>query len=192
MKFVIWFTFFFISFILMIVGIYYSKDRIWQETEQVPVLNQTRYHIDSIVTDSTYTEKVDSLSVVVNGLLGQLSQYVTQLKDRDDSIHLKNREINKLKQENDILKKQIQETDEKKKEFNREQNDIRLQELAKTIGDMRVEVLKPILMSMPDDVVQILYDKAKSRDRSKIFNAIEPNRAAKIMSDIAQSSTREN
>jgi flagellar motility protein MotE (MotC chaperone) len=188
----LWFTFFFGSFVLMIVGIYFSKDKIWERTEVMPVLNHTRYHNDAVIEDSTYTEKVDSLSVVVNGLLGQLSQYVTQLKERDNSLHLKNRELNKLKQENEILKKQIQQGDEKKEEFNREQNELRLQELAKTIGDMRVEVLRPILTGMPDNVIQILYDKAKSKDKSKIFNAMDANRAAKIMSDIAQKSTREN
>jgi flagellar motility protein MotE (MotC chaperone) len=192
MKIVLWFTFYFLAFLGFVVGMYMNKDKIVETTEQVPVLNYTQYHADAdiVVEDSTYYETIDSLAVVIEGMLSELSEYVSQLNERDNQIHLKNREVNKLKQENDILKKQIKSSHEAKTDFNREQNEKKLQELASTMSTMKPEVLKPILSNMPDGVIQILYDKAKPKDRARIFNAIDPKRAGEIMSDMTKNVNR--
>ncbi|MCZ6818677.1 MAG: hypothetical protein O7G31_04215, partial [Calditrichaeota bacterium] len=77
MKTVLWISLYFMSFLAMIVGLYYSKEQVMENTKAVPVLNYTQYHLDAMVEDTTYTETIDSLAVVVEGLLTELSEYVS-------------------------------------------------------------------------------------------------------------------
>lgn len=191
MKTVLWISFYFMAFLAMILGFYYGKDEVVEETKDVPVLNYTKYHTDAQVDDSTYTEKIDSLAVVVEGLLTELSEYVSQLQDRDSRLQEKESQIEKLKRENDKLKAMRAQQKEEKLKFNKAADEKKLQELSKMLGSMKSDVLAPVLKNLPDNLVQILYDKAKPRDRSLIFNALPPDRAGKILTRIAGNNQKE-
>ena len=95
-------------------------------------------------------------------------------------------EIDRLKQENGELKASIEAGEERKKTYNKAQEEKKLQDLAKMLGSMQPEVLGPILDNLPDRLIQIFYDKAKSKDRAKIFNAMTPERAGKILTDMTR------
>lgn len=185
MKTVLWISFYFVAFLAMIVGMYFSKDEVVEKTKGVPVLNYTQYHLDAMVEDTTYTETIDSLAVVVEGLLTELSEYVSQLRDRDFKLRQQRAEIKKLKHENDELMKMKEQQKEMRVKFSKAQEEKKLQELAKMLGAMKPDVLAPVLANLPDNLVQIFYDKAKSRDKAKIFKALTPERAGKILAKIA-------
>ena len=191
MKIVLWISFYVISFLALIVGMYFARDAVSEKTRNVPVLNYTQYHHDAEVADSSYTEKIDSLAVVVEGLLGEMVEYVTQLQDRDFKLSTQNYEIDKLKMEKEELKKIIEGNEEKKINYNHTQEEQRLQDLAKMLGSMKPDVLSPILASLPDNLVKIFYYKAKAKDRAKIFNALPADRAGKILTDIADTTKGE-
>ena len=184
MKTVLWISFYFISFLAMIVGLYYSKEQVVENTKAMPVLNYTRYHLDAMVEDTTYTETIDSLAVVVEGLLTELSEYVSQLHDRDFKLRQQRAEIKNLKHENDELTKIKERQQEVKIKFSKAQEEKKLQEMSKMLGSMKPDVLSPVLANLPDNLVQIFYDKAKSRDKAKIFKALPPDRAVKILKKI--------
>lgn len=186
MKTLLWFTFYFVTFMLLILGLYYGKDRVLETTSNVPVLNYTKYHQDAALADSSYTEKIDSLAVVVEGMLSEMTEYVSQLQKRDYQIAEKNFELDKLKRENSELMDKIALSEENKKKFNKSQDEKKLKDLAKTLGTMKPDVLAPILANLPDNLVQIFYDKAKAKDRVKIFNALPPDRAGRILTDMAE------
>ena len=185
MKTVLWVSFYFITFLALILGLYFGRDTVMEKTTNVPVLNYTQYHRDAAIEDSTYTEKIDSLAVVVEGMLGELAEYVSQLQDKDFKIAEQKYEIEKLKNENKSLKTAQTKQEENKIKYNKEQEEQKLQELAKMLGTMKSDVLRPILSNLPDKMVQIFYDKAKPKDRVKIFNALPPDRAGKILTEIA-------
>ncbi|TDI87983.1 MAG: hypothetical protein E2O78_00265 [Caldithrix sp.] len=71
-----------------------------------------------------------------------------------------------------------------KTKFSKAQEEKKLQEMSKMLGSMKPNVLSPVLANLPDNLVQIFYDKAKSRDKVKIFNALPPDRAVKILKKI--------
>jgi len=185
MKTVLWISFYFITFLAMILGLYYGKDSVMKKTKDVPVLNYSQYHRDAAVEDSSYTEKIDSLAVVVEGMLGELAEYVSQLQDRDFKLAQQQYEIEKLRNENKSLKEEQKKMEEAKVNYNKAQEEEKLQDLAKMLGTMKPDVLAPILANLPDNLVQIFYDKAKSRDRAKIFNALPPERAGRILTKMA-------
>jgi len=186
MKIVMWTSFYFLAFVAMIAGMYMNKDKIYEKTEKVPVLNYTTYHEDeAVVQDSSYTESIDSLAVVIEGLLTQLTGYVTELYEKESTILNKNREINKLQQQNDRLKKQIATGEKEKKSFNKAQEQKRIQDLANTLSSMKPEILKPILANLPDELIKILYDRAKKSEKAVIIKALPPKRAGTIMADMA-------
>lgn len=184
MKTVLWISVYFMSFLAMIVGLYYSKEQVVENTKAMPLLNYTQYHLDAMVEDTTYTETIDSLAVVVEGLLTELSEYVSQLHDRDFKLRQQRAEIKKLKHENDELTKIKERQQEVKTKFSKAQEEKKLQEMSKMLGSMKPNVLSPVLANLPDNLVQIFYDKAKSRDKAKIFNALPPDRAVKILKKI--------
>ncbi len=186
MKIVLWASFYLLAFVAMIAGMYMNKDKIYEKTERVPVLNYTTYHEDeAAVQDTTFTESIDSLAVVIEGLLTQLTDYVTELHEKESTISKKNREINKLRQENDILKKQIASSEQEKKSFNKAQEQKRIQDLANTLSSMKPEILGPILANLPDELIKILYDRAKKSEKAVIIKALPPKRAGTIMADMA-------
>ncbi|MFQ5649088.1 MAG: hypothetical protein ACE5IY_04020 [bacterium] len=185
MKIALWISFYFLTFLGLVVGMYLSKDKVVEKTAEVPVFNYTKYHRDAAVKDSTYTEHIDSLAVVVEGLLNQLTEYVSQLQDRDLKIAQQDFEINKLKQQNVELQKLAEKQKKSKTNYHKAQEEKKLQELAKMLGEMKAETLAPILANLPDRLVQIFYDKAKAKDRIKIFKALPPARAGKILKNIA-------
>jgi len=175
MKTALWISFYFLSFLATIVLMYFSRDKILEKTDSVPVLNYTQYHQDAEMADSVYTEHIDSLAVVVEGLLTELTEYVSQLQDRDMKLSQKEFEIKEL----------AKTYEERKISYNKAQEDKKLQDLVKMLGDIEEEALAPILGNLPDRLVQIFYDKARPKDRSKIFNSLPPERAGKILADIA-------
>ena len=187
MKIVMWTSFYFLAFVAMIAGMYMNKDKIYEKTEKVPVLNYTTYHEEeeAAVQDTSYTESIDSLAVVIEGLLTQLTDYVTELHEKESTILTKNREINKLRQENDILKKQISSSEQEKKSFSKAQEQKRIQDLANTLSSMKPEILSPILANLPDELIKILYDRAKKSEKAVIIKALPPKRAGTIMADMA-------
>ena len=186
MKIALWISFYLLAFLGMVLGMYYQKDRIIAETEKIPFLDYNQSSADVFVEDSTYYETMDSLAVVIEGLLGEMAGYVKKVSERDYEIHLKDRELKKLKQENEILKQELSKFDENKMAYTREQEEKRLQELANTMSTMKTEVLKPILGNMDDEVIKVLYAKAKVRDRAKIVNALDAERAGKIFNEMAK------
>jgi len=185
MKLVIWFSVFIILFVAMIAGFYFSKDAILKKTAEVPMLNYTEYHRNASIEDSTYTEKIDSLAFVVEGMLNEMTRYVSQVKDRDLKIDRLNFEIEKLTREKSEMQKIIANMNETKKNYNKSQEEKKLQDLAKMLGSMKGDVLGPILKNLPDRLIQIFYEKAKAKDRAKIFKAMPAERAGKILKNLA-------
>jgi flagellar motility protein MotE (MotC chaperone) len=188
MKIALWTAFYVLIFLAMIAAMYFGRDKVLETTRHIPLLNYGRNAPDSSSEESTYYQNVDSLAVVIEGLLGEMAGYVGKVKERDQELNLKDRELNKLKQENDILKKQLDQTADEKVTYSRQQEEKRLQDLASTMSGMKTDVLRPSLTNMDDMVIKVLYSKAKSKDRAKIFNALDPGRAGKIFNEIAKNS----
>ena len=164
---------------------YLRKDVVIEKTEEVPFLNYTDYHRDAIIADdSSYVEKIDSLAAVVGGMLNQMADFVTQLRERDQMILQQNWRLEKVNKNEEELKKKIEEL----KNFNAKQanNDKELQELAKTLSSMKADILGPILENLSDQVVKIIYDKAKKKDRTNLLKSLKPERAGKLMSELAE------
>lgn len=192
MKFFIWVSFYFLSFLGLVVGIYLNKDKIHQNTKEVSGLNYTQYHSDAMIADTSFTESIDSLAVVIAGLLGELTEYVSQVHDRDLKIFNQENEMIKLKHEIEKLKKTNESHEAEKIKFNKAQNNQKLQDIAKTLGAMKAEILRPVLVNLPDDLIQIIYDRANSKNKTKIFNALPPKRAGKILTDMAGNAKLKN
>jgi len=186
MKMVLWISFYFMSFIALLLGMYFAKDNIVEKTNDVPVLNYTKYHHNAAVKDSSYTETIDSLAVVVEGLLTELTEYVSQLQDRDSQITKQKSQIGALSREVEELKQKVTTQQKATVKFSKRQDEKKLQEMAKVLATMKVESLKPVLKNLSDNIVQILYEKAKAKDRSKIIDAISPERAGKILTKVAE------
>ncbi len=184
MKLLLWVSFYFFAFAGMVAFMYLRKDEVIEKTEEVPVLNYTEYHQNAMIhDDSTYVEKIDSLAAVVGGMLNQLADYVTQLKERDEIILQQKWRLEKVNKNSKELEKTIEELKNfKAKEAN---NDRELQELSKTLSSMKGDVLGPILENLSDQVVKILYDKATKKDRANLLRSLKPERAGKLMNEIA-------
>ena len=184
MKLVLWVSFYFIAFAGMVAFMYVRKDTVIEKTEEVPFLNYTEYHRDAIIADdSSYVEKIDSLAAVVGGMLNQMADFVIQLKERDEMILQQNWRLEKVNKNEEELKNKIEEL----KNFNAKQanNDKELQELAKTLSSMKGDVLSAILENLSDQVVKILYDKAKKKDKANLLKSLKPERAGKLMNELA-------
>ncbi len=184
MKLVLWVSFYFIAFAGMVSFMYLRKDTVITKTEAVPILNYTEYHRDAIIADdSSYVEKIDSLAAVVGGMLNQMADYVTQLKERDEMILRQKWRLEKVNTNEKELKKKIEEL----KNFNAKaaNNDKELQELSRTLSSMKADVLGPILENLSDQVVKIIYDKAKKRDKANLLKSLKPERAGKLMNELA-------
>ncbi len=165
---------------------YLRKDVVIEKTEEVPFLNYTEYHRDAIIADdSSYVEKIDSLAAVVGGMLNQMADYVIQLRERDEMILQQKWRLEKVNKNEEELKKKIEEL----KNFNANQanNDKELQELAKTLSSMKADILGPILENLSNQVVKIIYNKAKKRDKANLLKSLKPERAGKLMSELAES-----
>ncbi len=163
---------------------YLRKDTVIEKTEEVPFLNYTEYHRDAIIADdSSYVEKIDSLAAVVGGMLNQMADFVTQLRERDEMILQQNWRLEKVNKNEEELKKKIEEL----KNFNAKQanNDKELQELAKTLSSMKADILGPILENLSNQVVKIIYNKAKKRDKANLLKSLKPERAGKLMNELA-------
>jgi len=186
MKMVLWISFYFMSFMALLLGMYFAKDNIVETTSDVPVLNYTKYHRNAVVADSSYTETIDSLAVVVEGLLTEMTGYVSQLQDRDIRIAQQKNEILKLTKQVKEFQRKVVAQQKATVKFNRQQDEKKLQAMAKMLGSMKVETLKPVLKNLSDNIVQILYEKAKAKDRTKIVDALSAERAGKILTQIAE------
>ena len=106
------------------------------------------------------------------------------MQARDSTIQALKSELAQLYKERESLNKRIQALEETNKEKIDQEKE--LQDLAKILGTMNADVLSPILQNLPDDVIHIIYDKAKSKDRVTIMNALAPKRAGKIMREMAR------
>ncbi|HEX9654733.1 MAG TPA: hypothetical protein VGA99_13575 [bacterium] len=186
MKMILWISLFFLSFVGMIAGLYFAKDKIHPPTQTQPHAGSPA-HEGSAGPDSSYDSPVDSLSVVTDGLLSQLSERVNDVQERDATIAKLNAQVAMLKKENDSLKKQSANlADLKLLKLKQEE---RIAELAKTLGAIKADVLSPMLANLPDEVITIIYDKAQAKERTKIFNALPPERSGRILSQIAGGET---
>ncbi len=179
MKAVLWISFYFMTFLGLIAGMYFSKERIVEETQDMPVLSRTEWHEFVTSIDSTSLHLVDSLGVVMGGMLGQMSFYVTEINKRDSTIQALKTELAGLYKERESMQNTIASLREANKDKIDQEKE--LQDLAKTLGRMKADVLKPILQNLPDEVIRIVYDKAKSKDRTKLLNSLAPDRAGRLM-----------
>ncbi|RMF61205.1 MAG: hypothetical protein D6743_13890, partial [Calditrichaeota bacterium] len=75
-----------------------------------------------------------------------------------------------------------------KENFSKAQDEKKIQDLAKMLSSMKVDELGVILKNFPDDVVQIVYDKASNKDRVKILKALGPDRGSDLLLKMAESS----
>ncbi len=179
MKVVLWISLYSITFIGLIAGMYFSKERIVEETQDIPVLNRTEWHRSLTAVDSTSLHLVDSLGVVMQGMLGQMSSYVAEINKRDSTIQALKTELAGLSNARDTMQKTIVSLREANKDKIDQEKE--LQALAKILGTMKSDVLTPILQNLPDEVIRIIYDKAKSKDRTKLLNSLAPDRAGRLM-----------
>ena len=183
MKIIIWSTFYFMTFLCLVVGLYYGRQKVAERTKDMPILGQTPYHIEMSKVDSSAQQVVDPLSVVMEGLLGQISVNVMELQKRDSTVQALQTELANVAAQGKSL---IQEVESLKREIEEKvDRENRIQDLAKTLGAMKSDVLAPILANLPDDMISIVYDKAKAKDRTKIFNSLAPARTGRIMRKMA-------
>ncbi|MFQ5705944.1 MAG: hypothetical protein ACE5HO_00755 [bacterium] len=164
----IWTLFFTTTLAGFTAAFYFGRDKILPRSKR----SQTLRGLNIAVDDSASGAGVDSLTMVTNELLTQLKDYVTQAKQNAKVIALQKKQIELLRATNDSLRQQLQ---------SRQLANNRIQDLTKTLGAMKVDVLEPILENLPDETIQILYDKAKSKDKEKIFNAVNPKRAGRLL-----------
>lgn len=183
MKLVLWIAIFVLTFAGMIAGFYFGKEKILAKTQNAPFLPRTKSHAAAATADTTYDSPMDSLAVVIDGLVAQLSNRIKEIQKRDATIKGLNEQVAALKNENERLKQQMAAMENLK--TLKAQHEQRIQDVSKTISSMKVEVLAPILANLPDEVVAIIYDKAKAKDRAKIFSALPPERSGRIVRQIA-------
>lgn len=179
MKAVLWISFYFMTFFGLIAGMYLSKERIVEETRDMPVLNRTEWHEFVASIDSTSPHLVDSLGVVMESLFGQMSSYIRKINKRDSTVQALKTELAGLYKERESMQKTIASLREANKDKIDQEKE--LQDVAKTLGSMKADVLKPILQNLPDEIIRIVYDKAKSKDRTKLLNSLAPDRAGRLM-----------
>jgi hypothetical protein len=191
MKIVIWITLFFLTFIGAIAGVYFAKDTIISKTQKKPAHEESQEESHALAgDDSTHGgSPVDSLIVVVEGLVSQLSERVKELQERDVTIEDLKSQIAKREAEIGNLKIQLTGLDELQQMKLKQEE--RIQGLSKTISSIKPEVLKPMLANLPDEVVKIIYDKAKVKDRAKIISALPAERSGRIVRQIAGESVGE-
>ena len=65
-------------------------------------------------------------------------------------------------------------------------------DLAKTLGSLRADDIGPILANLPDDLVQLVYNSARPRDKSKFFNSLSPGRAGRIVRQMVGKVNKKN
>ncbi len=185
MKTGLWLLFYSISFLGFILAMYFGKDPIFSKTIGIPIFNCTNYHQNMSIADSIYSKKYKPIAGVEKNLQTEWNESLSQLQEQNQIIAEQKLDLDKLMQENKILKKKIRQSEEQKESIKNTREEKKLQELAQMLGSMKYDVLSPILVNLPDKLVQLVYEKARVRDRTKIFNALPADRAGKILSDMA-------
>lgn len=164
------------TFVIFGAAFYFARDQIY-EKKAAPQAEKLADTAKRMTTQETSTQRADSLKLVLNGLLKELEANVQENQQLELKLQDKQAEIERLATLNDTLEAQIERM---------KTTEIKVQDLTKTLGSMKTEVLRPILKDLPNKVLEILYDQARSRDKEKIFNAIPPDRASMILKDMTQ------
>jgi flagellar motility protein MotE (MotC chaperone) len=171
---IIWTVIFSSTFGGFVATFYFGKDKFTPTLSKI----QKPDRPEAVpVTDSTSTAAIDSLKLVIDELLKQLSEYIVKTQELEQTVSSQKIEIGDLSAKNDSLRKDIE---------NIKKHSTRIEDLTKTLGAMKPEVLKPILAKLPDEIVQILYVRAKTKDKQKIFSAMPPERAGKLLKEMAK------
>ncbi len=164
-----------LSFAVFVTAAFYGKTRLQKKKKPGP---------EVVVPDSTVLARVDSLKLVIRELMGQLEQQVAEKQALEDSLEDREARIADLTArrqaqaaEIDSLKHQIESI---------RATEIKVQDLTKTLGSMKVDVLRPILANLSNEVIQILYDQARTKEKEKIFNALPPDRASQILKNVTR------
>lgn len=170
---ILWISFFSLSFVGFVAAFYYSRNSLMPSLKGKAEENE----ISLTLPDSTSTSKVDSLTLVIDELLHQLRNNISRAKELEKIVAEQKATIAHLNATNDSLRTLL-------KKMKQENNSI--QDLTKTLSSMKIEILKPILANLSDEVVQILYQRAKTREKRKFLSAMSPKRAGKIMNKLAK------
>jgi len=172
-KLILWSVLLTFTFLIFAAVFYFARDRIYDKQVSTPPKETAK----RMVTQPASSPQADSLKLVLNGLLKELEQRVEANQQLELKLKEKEAEIERLYVLTDTLKAQIARM---------RMTAIKVQDLTKTLGSMKTDVLRPIFRDLPNDVLQILYDQARSRDKEKIFNAIPPDRASMILKDMTR------
>lgn len=177
-KVILWGFVFILTFAAFVALFYFGRAKFWpapageDRTEQV-----AQPQIAHSTDDSLTAIKMDSLIQVTEQLSRQQAGYLKEKQEYEKIIAFQKGQIEVLSAKGDSLAKKmdllkVQET--------------RISDVTKTLGAMKIAELEPILKKLPDEALQILYTKAKTRDKEKIFRAMPPDRAGRLLNEMAQ------
>lgn len=159
---------------------YFGKDHILKYTNKEVVVDPNQARIDSLNAESK-----DSLVIAMNDLIEKLSEYEEKINEQENVINKQKKEQEKVNNKYTKEIKKLTAINKALRQISKEEIDKKqektIQDLARTLGSMKVDELRPILKNLPDDMIKLLYNKTKSRDRAKIFNSLPAGRAGRII-----------
>ncbi len=173
-KLILWVMLFLSTFVCFVAAFYFGKGIFMPTPSEIPEPTNPK---KVSVVDSTSLARIDSLMLVTDELLKQLSDYVAKTQELEQTVSSQEIQIQELTVKNDSLLKFIEKM---------KIHSDRIQDLTKTLGSMKTEVLRPILQKLPDEIIQILYVKSKTKDKQKIFSALAPERAGRLLKDMTK------
>ncbi|MFQ5639694.1 MAG: hypothetical protein ACE5IR_17050 [bacterium] len=165
-----------ISFTGFLAAVYLQKDKLFPKTSEDAA---SAAAIAAAIENSKAKAKIDSLTLVLDEILLQLQKHVEKTQELERQVEAKNQELQRLAAlneqmtgRNDSLEQQINII---------KATEIKVEDLTKTLGAMKLQVLRPIVQNLSDEVIQILYDRAKNKDKQKIFSSLPPKRASQVL-----------
>jgi len=170
-----------VTFSGFMAAVYLNKDKLYPPATRS---GPDRFDPRWARQDSLTRAKIDSLKFVISELLGQLQKLVETTKALEDSLWVREEENEHLATTIAGLETTVDSLSHTIETIKSTQ--VKVQDLTKTLGAMKVDVLRPIMANLSDEVIQILYDKAKSKDKRKIFSALPPERASRILKHLTR------
>jgi len=176
-KIIIWTLAAILSFALLVVVIFLV---LYNSQPSDPEL-ETQAILDNEFMSSNVLEKkdltIDSLQAVIDEL--------------NSEIFFKNLNIDSLKQitgfQEGLISEYKSSLERSTKQLTAKADDrLKMEELARTYGSMKIKEMEPILAELNDDMVLELYKYTATRNRKNILQALSFKRAAAITERMAR------
>lgn len=143
-----------------------------------------------IVEQSEKSDEIKSSALKVKQ--AEVDTLQVQLKDLNNKILLQQGLLDSLTEQINLKDGLISGYTNEIKKLNemilqKEKQTVSVKELAKTYETMKIQEMKPILANLSNQTVISLYKNTSSKNRKKLFQALEKGRAAEITEILAGS-----